>query len=826
MSPSDTGPRRLPRRNDTPDGTCPRDGARFLRPASLLAAAWLVAAAPAVAHTGLASARQDPAPAPDGSPPVASASVQDASPPAPSGPRPPAPAGAIAGTVTTPIEGAVPAGTEVELVELRRRVTVGADGAFRFEDVPVGSYLVRAEGPLGRGVARTRVVEDETATVALRIDLAFADEVVVSASADPRRQLEVAQPTSVLAGDELDARLEGTLGATLDEQPGVSSTYFGPGASRPVIRGLGGERVRTLEGGIGSADASAASPDHAVSVDPLSAERIEIVRGPATLLYGSSAVGGVVNVLDGRIPDHVPAEVNGRVELLGGTVSEERSGAVSVTGGSGRIAWHADYLRRETDDHEIPGFAESRRLREEERGEDEGEGEEEAFGVLENSALDNESGAVGLSWVTDRGFLGVSYRGFDTFYGVPGHAHGEGDEPEDEGHGEAPVRIDLEQRRVDLEGELRRDFGLFRGAKLRFGSADYEHAELEGDEVGTRFLNDSWEGRFELVQRRWRSLSGSVGLQVSRSDFSALGGEAFVPPSVTDSAALFVFEELAAGDELTWQLGLRYETQDVEPAGGLPARSFDGVSASAGLVWTFAPDLSLTASVSRSERLPTATELYADGPHAATRAFEIGDPDLATEESLGVDLALKAGGERASGSLNLFVNSFDGYVYEEPTGDLEDGLAVVRFVQRDAEFVGGELDAVVRVADFGAGHLDLTARADVVRAELDDGTPLPRIPPLRYGLGLSFHRGPWRAALEGRRLAEQDRTAPNERPTDGHTLLNGSASYRIVHGDLVSEIVLRGTNLTDEEARNHVSFLKDLVPLPGRDLSLILRLSF
>jgi len=750
----------------------------------------------------------------------------------------PVPAGAIAGTVTTPIGGAVPAGTEVELVELRRRVTVGADGAFRFESVPVGRYLVRAEGPLGRGVVRAEVAEGETATVALRIDLAFADEVVVSASADPRRQLEVAQPTSVLAGEELDARLEGTLGATLDEQPGVSSTYFGPGASRPVIRGLGGERVRTLESGLGTADASAASPDHAVSVDPLSAERIEILRGPATLLYGSSAVGGVVNVLDGRIPDHVPAEVTGRVELLGGTVADERSGAVSLTGGSGRIAWHADYLRRETGDHEIPGFAESRRLRAEEHGEDEEgehgeEGDEaaEAFGVLENSALDNESGAVGLSWVTDRGFLGVSYRGFDTFYGVPGHAHGEeeghGDEGhEDEEHGEEPVRIDLEQRRVDVEGELRRELGFFRGAKLRFGTADYEHAELEGEAVGTRFLNDSWEGRFELVQRPWRSLNGSVGLQLSRSDLTAVGDEAFVPPSVTESAALFVFEELAAGDELTWQLGLRYETQEVEPAGGLPPRSFDGVSASAGLVWTFAPDLSLTASLSRSERLPTATELYAGGPHAATRAFEVGDPDLSTEESLGVDLALKAGGERANGSLNLFVNSFDRFVYEQPTGELEDGLSVVRFVQRDAEFAGGEIDAVVRVADFGSGHLDLTGRADYVRAELDDGTPLPRIPPLRYGLGLSFHQGPWRAAVEGRRIAEQDRTAPSELPTDGHTLLNASASYRIVSGDLVSEIVLRGTNLTDEEARNHVSFLKDLVPLPGRDLSLILRLSF
>ena len=746
----------------------------------------------------------------------------------------PADRGSIAGRVVADATGAALDGTVVTLVDLRRRTAIGADGRFRFDALPAGSYLLRAEGPAGRGVARADVAAGAVTEVDLVVDLAVSDELVVSAGLGARSQLEVAQPTSVVAGEELTRRLRPTLGETLADQPGVTSTYFGPGASRPVIRGLGGERIRTLQGGIGSADASGASPDHAVAVDTMSAERIEILRGPATLLYGSSAVGGVVNLIDGRIPDFVPETMlSGEVELLAGSVADERAGAVSLTGGGGRFAWHADYSRRETEDYEIPGHAEAK------HGEEEGEEHgEEPFGVLENSSLETASGAVGFSYVTDRGFLGVSLSGFDTLYGVPGHGHEEGEEEEgeehegEEEHGEEVVRIDLEQRRVDLRGELLSDSSLLRGLKVRFGVADYEHVELEGAEVGTRFVNDSWEGRVEAVQRKRGRLSGSLGLQASSSDFAAAGEEAFVPPSVTDSWALFAFEEIDFGT-LAWQFGLRWENQDVDPEGDLPSRSFDGVSGSAGLVWRFAESYSFTASLSRTERLPTATELYADGPHVATRAFEIGDPDLDSEESLGIDLSLKGGGETLSGSANLFWNDFDGYIFESFTGDLEDGLEVIRFVQRDAEFWGAELAALVRLAEVGdplsetgAGHLDLDLRADFVRAELADGTPLPRIPPLRLGAGLSYHQGPWRGLAEVRWADSQDRLADNETPTDSHTLVNASLSYRLFAGPTVTDLILRGSNLTDEEARNHVSFLKDRVPLPGRDVSLIVRLAF
>jgi iron complex outermembrane receptor protein len=288
---------------------------------------------------------------------------------------------------------------------------------------------------------------------------------------------------------------------------------------------------------------------------------------------------------------------------------------------------------------------------------------------------------------------------------------------------------------------------------------------------------------------------------------------------------VFAFEEIARGP-LRLQLGLRWETSEVDPAGRLPTRSFDGLSGSAGVVWELRDDVSLTASLSSTERLPTANELFADGPHAATRTFEIGDPDLDIEDSLGFDVTLKAARDRFRGEVAAFVNRFDGFIFEIFTGDERDGLEVVRFVQADAEFTGIEADTSFVLFERDDRHLDLLVRGDWVRAELDDGSPLPRIPPVRASLGLSYHQDRWRGLVEARRIEEQDRVAANETPTDGHTLLNAMLGYRFFTERLVTDLILRGTNLTDEEARNHVSLLKGEVPLPGRDLSLILRVSF
>ncbi|HWM93413.1 MAG TPA: TonB-dependent receptor [Thermoanaerobaculia bacterium] len=732
------------------------------------------------------------------------------------------PPGSIAGRVTT-AEGDPVAGAEVLLAELRRRTTAGDDGSFRFDAVPPGEYVLEASSDrLGSSVLRVRVTAGATVEAPLVLDLLMhRDEIVVTASPDARSRYEIAQPTSVLGKEELARQLQPTLGETLSREPGVSSTSFGQGASRPVIRGLGGDRIRVLEGGLGTGDASTTSPDHAVGIDPLSAERIEVLRGPATLLYGSSAVGGVVNVIDGRIPEEVPAErITGTVELRGGTVSGERSGSAVLSGGAGRIAWHVDALKREADDYEIPGFAESAALRQAEG--EEGEGHEQAFGVLPNSGIESEGGALGVSWVADAGFLGISANGLDTLYGIPGgHHHHEGEEGEEE---EAAVRVDMEQRRWNLRGGVTRPFGIFRGASLRFGSTDYEHRELEGEETGTVFTNESWEGRVELLQRQVGALSGSFGVQAMSRDFAAIGEEAFVPPTQTDTRAAFAFQELTRG-EWRYQLGARYEAQDVAAEGG-GDRSFSGVSGSLGAVWQPGGDYSIGLSLARSTKLPNAEELFSNGPHLATNAFEIGDPDLRKETSLGADLTLRKTSGSFTGEVTLFTNRFDDFIYEQATAEEEDGLPVFRYVQRDARFHGAELDGVFQLVHGEPHHLDLELGADFVRAQLQGGEPLPRIPPERFRLGLHYRNDRLDAQVEGIRVGEQDQVAAFETPTEGYTLLNATLGYRFFTERAAFDVLLRGTNLTDEEARNHVSFLKDVVPMPGRDFSVAVRTTF
>jgi iron complex outermembrane receptor protein len=747
-------------------------------------------------------------------------------------PSPPAveQSGSIAGKVMS-AAGTPAEGTEVLLVDLRRRTTADVSGAFRFDAVPTGTYLLEAVSPrFGSSVYRVDVQAGQESTANLTLDIDVHHEtVVVTAQSDARSASELARPVVVLDGEQLRLRMEPTLGETLAQLPGVSSTYFGPGSSRPIIRGIGSDRIRVLEDGIGSMDASSTSPDHAVSFDPIGADRVEVVRGPATLLYGSSAVGGVVNTLDKRIPDITQDHtVSGVIDLAAGTVSDEKSGAGALQVGKGPFIVRGDYARRETDDLDIPGFAESAALRAEEE-EEEGGGEEEhaeAFGTLPNSAIESTSGSVSAALVGQRGFMGLSARAFDTLYGVPGgHAH---EEEEEGGEEPGPVRIDLEQRRFDMRSAYTQPFGGFRVAKLRFGVADYQHVELEGDEIGTTFNNEGWEGRLELLHKPVGALNGSFGAQVLARDFEAIGAEAFLPPTETRAWALFAFEEIGKG-AVKGQFGLRYEHQGVDALGESPlSRSFDGLSGSAGLVWNATEGYGVAVTVARSVKLPNAEELYANGPHIATRAFEIGDPDLDQETSFGVDLALRKNSGRFTGALTLFGNWFDKYIFDELTGEEEDGLQVVQFVQRDAQFLGAEIEAHVDLYESEPHHLDLELSGDLVRATLtDEDEDLPRIPPTRYGVGLHYRSDKWSARLEARGALEQDRIGAFERPTDGYTFLNASLGYRFfVGGRGILDLVLRGTNLTDEEGRVHSSFLKDMVPLPGRDFRLNARLAF
>lgn len=659
------------------------------------------------------------------------------------------------------------------------------------------------------------------------------EALIVTGSPFARAQDEIVPPTTVLGGRQLARKLQPTLGETLAGEPGVSSSWFGPGASRPVIRGLGGDRVRVLTGGVGMIDASVVSPDHAVSLEPLLIDRIEVVRGPATLLYGGAAIGGVINVLDGRIPETAaPSPLGGRLELRGATGSDELAGAGLLTGRAGAFTWRLDGFRRETDDLRIPGFAETEALRESEAHEAEAAGraaETPAYGRLPNSAVTSSGAAFGLSWLGENGHLGFAYSGFDSFYGVPGHEHHHEEEAAVPA-GDEGVKLDLRQRRLDAHGEWLSATGLLRAAKLQFGAADYEHVELEDGVIGTVFTNEGFEGRLELLHGKIGPLEGALGLQLSRSDFAAVGDEAFLPPSVTDNHALFLFEE-AVGERVTWQFGARVERQKITPDSGrgLSARSHTGTSLSAGLVWPVSADYAVALSFTRNERAPNAQELFAEGPHAGTGAYETGDPALGLERSTGLDLSLRRRRGAVTGAVSLFLNDFSGYVFEQDTGlvDPDGGLTIFRFVQRDARFYGGEVEVVVHLHESKAHQADLRFTGDYVRADnRTDGQALPRTTPARGGVAFDW-RGPrfsFNAGLQ--HVDRMTRLAPRETPTDDHTLIHLGATWQLALGRTKAELFAQAANLGNRTARNHNSFLKDIAPLPGRSVALGLRMHF
>ena len=681
-------------------------------------------------------------------------------------------------------------------------------------------------------------------------------EIVVSAVG--LDQLDVLAGTSVMEGVELQRNLDGQIGDVLTSLPGVSATSFAPGASRPVLRGFAGERVRVLVDGIGTIDASNTSADHATTIDPLTAERVEVLRGPAVLLYGSQAIGGAVNVIDKRIPQRRLREPV-HVDAIAGadTASDLRQAGASVDVPAGeQFVFHIDGAWRETDDVAIPGFVLTPRLRAEVLADADEEAEEghleeaeelrelaDQRGVLPNSATETWSANAGFAFFEGDSNLGAAVGIYDTQYGVPtrpgaGHAHEEeehegeedhedheGEEEEGEEHGDVPISIGLRQYRADLRGRLALGDGFFSALNTRVGFSDYTHTEFEGDEVGTVFEVQGIEARAVLEQNRRAGWGGSTGVQYYFRDFDAFGAEAYVPKNRTDQFAVFTLQEIQL-DPVQLEFAGRWETTtiDSQPLGY--SRSFDAVSGALGLVHETEGGLRFGVTGSRAERAPSAEELLSNGPHIATQAFEIGDPNLSTESAWGIEAFVR--GSLGAGSITLaaFSNWFDDYIYLAETGGEEDGLPVFAYFQDDAKHYGVEGEISYPLVDRESFKLRADVRGDWVRATLSDGTPLPRIPPLRLLGALEAEAGPFDVRGEVEWFASQNRVAPFETPTDSFTHVNASIAWKPLQGNNSVTVLAQVDNIFDVDGRRHASFTKDFVPLPGRNFKLSVRTSF
>ncbi|WP_273829022.1 TonB-dependent receptor [Pseudomonas sp. SBT1-2] len=640
-------------------------------------------------------------------------------------------------------------------------------------------------------------------------------------TANPLGSQQTAAPSTVLEGDELTLQQQGSLGETLNKQPGVSSSYFGPGASRPIIRGLDGDRIRLLRNGVGALDASSLSYDHAVPLDPVNVDRIEIVRGPAALLYGGSAIGGVVNTFDNRIPTEAIEGIHGAGELRYGGADTTRSSAGKLEAGNGTFALHLDANSRQFNDLKIPGYARSRHAPPSE----DGNGKK---GRLGNSDGRQDGGAIGGSYTWDDGYAGLSYSNYDSNYGSPA---------------EEDVRIRMKQDHYAFASELRNLDGPFSSLKFDAGYTDYEHREIEGGETGTIFKNKGYEARVEARHQPLGPLNGVIGTQVSRSEFSALGEEAFVPQTDTDSAALFILEELQATERLKLSLGGRLEHTRVDPDSKGNERfsqadsssSFTAGSLSSGAVYTLTPIWSVAATLGYTERAPTFYELYANGAHVATGTYEVGDANLSKEKAVSSDLALRFDNGTHKGSVGVFYSHFSNYIGllgsgrtlndegEEDAG----GMPEYTYSGVRARFTGIEAQDHWKLGESAYGKFALELSGDYTRAKnLDNGEALPRIAPLRLNSGLLWELDRWQARIDVEHAASQRRVPDNESGTDGYTTLGASAGYHFDIGSSQWLAFVKGENLTNQTVRYASSILRDIAPAQGRSIEVGLRTTF
>ena len=631
---------------------------------------------------------------------------------------------------------------------------------------------------------------------------AKVEKFTVTASPLNASETEMTQPVTILSDEDLRRRQAGSIGDTVSRELGVQSTSFGPASGRPVIRGLDGARVRVLQNGVDTLDVSSISPDHQVATDSLNARQIEILRGPASLLYGSGAIGGVVNVVNGLIAQEVPTAPTGAIDLRGGSANRERTGAFDVTAGAGNIAVNANGFSRDTRDYRIPG----RIVRDD---------PDSPTGRLPNSDIDARGGGIGASLVGSRGYAGMGISNLRSDYGIPSP--------------EAP-RIAMEQTRWDGAAEIANPGARFTRLKVRAGYNDYEHRELEpSGEVGTTFTNKAWDTRLELAHELGRGAKGAFGAQFQDRDFAAIGEEAIIPKTNARSSALFAVQQ-KRWNAWTLEGGARFERETRKPEADLPSRRFSLSTVSAGLLRELTPNVSVTLNLTRAERAPSIEELYSNGPHHATQTFDIGDANLRKESSRNVDLTLRGKHGDVRWKASLFAARFRDYIhtasadadgdgiadrYDEEGMLAADGEFLAQFTtQANARFHGAEAEWRYRPSGDGLG---LRVFGDLVRGKLSSGENLPRIPPSRIGFEVDWRRDPWSADVSAIRVSSQNRVSPLETTTPGYTRVDAELAYAWAweRGRTIS-LYLQGSNLLDKDIRVHTSYLKAFTPLMGR----------
>ncbi|MDD5272681.1 MAG: TonB-dependent receptor [Methylovulum sp.] len=635
-------------------------------------------------------------------------------------------------------------------------------------------------------------------------------------------------PVTVLSAEELRLKVGHSIGETLKNELGISSQSFGPGVGTPVIRGQSGPRVRVLANGIGSNDASAISPDHATSVEPLLAERIEVLRGPATLLYGSGAIGGVVNVIDNRIPEQLPEKLlGGALEQRFDSVSDETATTMKLEGGKDHLAYHLDGFFRDRNTMDIGGTAiDGNAARQVDPTLP--DTLQNTKGTLANSSASAISGSAGLSLIGAQGFAGLAINRLESNYGIA-----------PDGTGGEITRILLKQSKYDFKSELKNPFLFAESLRMKLGYTDYRHTEVPNSVEAAYFTNKTYESRLELAHKPIGKLHGVLGFQAIASDFAAIDKSSLstiVPETLTHSYGVFAVESFHLG-VLNNQLGFRVEDTTLDPQ-GVASLNYLPVSASAASLWKINAHNSLNLALTRSQRAPQVQELLVHGYHDATRSFEIGTINLHEETSYNLDLGYKFNADWVRAELDVFHNWANAYIYQQRSGVFvtEDGGAcpanipctpVVVTRQADATFMGYESKLIFPLMENHYGLVELTLFSDYTRGQFVNGTDVPRMPPLRFGFQVDHFQDAWSSNLRLTRGEAQDHPGAFDTATAGYVQLNLTTQYQLKQiKDVEVLLFAKANNLLDENIRNSTSYLRNFAPEPGRGAEIGLRMSY